>query len=191
MVFDILKKTKTPIFIQTKSILIYRDIEIIRELSKVTTVDISASISTFDENIRKVLEPGAASTIQRMEMLRDFKSFCRKTIVAFMPIIPYLSDDEKNLDLAFRITKEFDLKTIVAYPLHLRNSTKASFIEFIKLKCPEIYTNFTELYKNSNPSNVYTNNLFKKLESLRNKYQLFDTYTTIPKPAENEQLSLF
>ena len=58
-IYDVIKKHKTPVFIQTKSILILRDIQIINEMSKVTTVDIATSISTFNESIRKVIEPGA------------------------------------------------------------------------------------------------------------------------------------
>jgi len=191
MVFDVLKKAKNPVFIQTKSILIYRDMEIIKELAKVTTVDISASISTFDEKIRKIIEPGAASTLARMEMLRDFKAFCRKTVVAFMPIIPLISDDDLNLDTAFRLTKEFDLETIIAYPLHLRNTTKKSFLDLIQAKFPEVYPDFVRLYRTSNLNESYTKNLFRKIELLRQKYQLYDAYEPIPKTKDIEQLRLF
>jgi len=191
LVFDVLKKTKTPVFIQTKSILIYRDMEIIKEMAKVCTVDISASISTFDENIRKIIEPGAAPTIKRMEMLRDFKPFCRETVVAFMPVIPLISDDDTNLDTAFRLSKEFDLKTIVASPLHLRNTTKKCFFELIRNKFPDIYSDFTTLYRTSHPDEVYTEKLFKRIDGLRQKYNLYDSYTPITKTCEAEQISLF
>lgn len=124
---DILKKSRNPVFIQTKSTLILRDFELIKELAKYTTVDIATSISTFDESVRKIIEPGAPSALERMEMLHSFSSVCRKTIVSFMPVIPLLSDTNENLDTAFRLTKEFDIDTIIAYPLHLRGKLKIPF----------------------------------------------------------------
>ena len=190
-IYDVLKKNKTPIFIQTKSTLILRDFEIIKELARYTVVDISTSINTFDENIRKIIEPGAPSSLERMEMLRKFNKICRTTIVSFMPIIPYISDDIKNMDTTFRLTKEFDIDVIVAYPLHLENSNKNGFFELIKSKFPEIFPEFKTLYKNSNVDADYSEKLFQKISFLRSKYQLFNSYSPVSKPKQDIQLSLF
>lgn len=190
-IIDVLKKTKTPVFIQTKSTLMYRDLELIKELSKVTTVDISVSISSFDENIRKIIEPNAAPSIERMKLLHDFKGICRKTIVSFMPIIPLISDTDENLEMAFKLTKELDLDVIMAYPLHLRNKTKFAFFELIRRNFPNIYNEFIALYKTSNLKNEYAENLREKIAKLQKKYSLNNSYSIITKPVENTQLTLF
>ena len=145
-IFDVVKKHRTPIFIQTKSILILRDYEIIKELSKITTVDIATSISTFDESIRKVIEPGAASAIERLEMLQTFSKICHSTTVGFMPIIPILSDTDENLDSAFRLTNEFRLDNIVTSFLFMRGDLKPKFLNTIKSHFPEIHSEFSKLY---------------------------------------------
>ncbi len=186
---DVLKKSRNPVFIQTKSTLILRDLELIKELSKVTSVDISTSISTFDEDFRKIIEPGAPSALERMEMLQQFAGICRHTIVSFMPIIPLISDTEENLDLAFRLTKEFKLDSIIAYPLHLRGKTKLPFFNLIQTHYPEIFPHFSNLYKTPNLDSLYAEKLFKKLDILRSRYQLFGTYSIV-QPLNN-QLSLF
>ncbi len=189
-IFDILKRTKNPVFIQTKSTLILRDFEIIKELAKCTPVDISASISTFDEKTRKILEPGAAPTMERMEMLQEFNKICRNTVVAFIPIIPLISDDPENLDTAFRLTKEFDLDVIVASPLHLRNAIKADFISFIQTKFPEFSDSFANLYKRSILDPVYATNLLRNIDHLRSRYQLYKQYSIVDNVG-NKQLNLF
>lgn len=79
-IYDVVKKYKTPIFIQTKSTLILRDYEIIKELSKITRVDIATSISTFDESIRKVIEPIGALALEIMEILRIISEICHSKI---------------------------------------------------------------------------------------------------------------
>ena len=186
-IFDILKRTKNPVFIQTKSTLILRDFELIKELAKCTPVDISASISTFDEKTRKILEPGAAPTMERMEMLQEFNKICRNTVVAFIPIIPLISDDPENLDTAFRLTKEFDLDVIVASPLHLRNTTKADFISFIQAKFPGLSASFANLYKTSNLDPGYAANLFRNIDYLRSKYQLYKQYSIVDNTLRNNR----
>jgi DNA repair photolyase len=186
---DTLKKTRNPVFIQTKSILILRDFEIIKELAKYTTVDIATSISTFDESVRKIIEPGAPSALERMEMLHAFSGVCRKTIVSFMPVIPLLGDTDENLDTAFRLTKEFNLDTIIAYPLHLRGKLKIPFLKLVESHFPALYPRFEALYKTADLDAAYASGLFQKISKLREKYQLYGSYSIVQ--PQNNQLSLF
>ena len=190
-IYDVIKKHKTPIFIQTKSTLILRDYEIIKELSKITTVDIATSISTFDESVRKVIEPGAASALERMEMLRTFSEICHSTTVGFMPIIPLLSDTDENLDTAFRLTKEFGLDNIVTSFLFLRGDVKPKFMKTIQSHFPEIYPDFSKLYSGANVENAYMEKISRKLHALRRKYELYGVYRPVEPPKPSIQLSLF
>jgi DNA repair photolyase len=190
-IFDVVKKHRTPIFIQTKSILILRDYEIIKELSKITTVDIATSISTFDESIRKVIEPGAASAIERLEMLQTFSKICHSTTVGFMPIIPILSDTDENLDSAFRLTNEFRLDNIVTSFLFMRGDLKPKFLNTIKSHFPEIYSEFSKLYVGSNLDLSYIKTTNLKLEVLRQKYKLYGVFKPVKLSEPSIQLSLF
>lgn len=66
-VIDVLKKHRNPVFIQTKSTLILRDFELIKELANYTTVDIATSISTFDESYRMKIEP------EQLRLMKEWK----------------------------------------------------------------------------------------------------------------------
>jgi DNA repair photolyase len=190
-IYDVLKRNKNPIFIQTKSTLILRDFEIIKELSKITSVDIATSISSFDESIRKVIEPGASATLERMEMLARFKGIVRSTIVGFMPIIPFLSDTDENLEMTFRITKELGLNHLVTSILVLRRDVKPKFLKTIQAHFPEIYSDFYKLFASSNTDLAYSKELSLKIEKLRVKYDLFGIYTPVENKEQSKQLSLF
>jgi DNA repair photolyase len=190
-IYDVVKKNRTPIFIQTKSTLILRDYEIIKELAKITTVDIATSISTFDESVRKVIEPGAASAMERLEMLRTFSDICHSTTVGFMPIIPLLGDTDENLDTAFRLTKEFGLDNIVTSFLFLRADVKSKFMKTILTHFPEIYYEFSKLYNGSTVDSPYMDKTSMKLNTLRRKYELFGVFSPVELPKPSIQLSLF
>ena len=183
---------RNPLVIGTKSTLILRDIELIKELSKVAEVSVIISVSTLDEDKRKFIEPDAAPTIERLRMLKKFEDIGCKTSVLFMPIIPYISDDIENLDEIFKITKKYNLGSINAWPLHLRGNTKKVFYDFLREHFPDLLPKYYKLYKKGNVSKEYSIELHKRIFELRNKYQLFSSYKPTKAVGVKEvQLSLF
>ncbi|MEI6898326.1 MAG: radical SAM protein [Bacteroidota bacterium] len=190
-IFEVIKRERIPIFIQTKSTLILRDFEIIRELSKITTVDIATSISTLDESIRRVVEPGASPTLERIEMLGRFKGICNSTTLGLMPIIPMLSDTDENLDAIFRLAKEHAIDHVVTSFLFLRGELKPKFLEVIQTQYPEIYPAFSRLYRSSTVDKDYAGKVNQRIEKLRVKYNVFGVYEPVTPNNANLQLSLF
>lgn len=190
-IYAVVKKYKNPVFIQTKSALILRDFEIIKELSKITEVDIATSITTFDESIRKIIEPGASSAIERIEMLAKFNGICRSTTLGFMPIIPLLTDTDENLETVFRLSKEYGINNIVTSFLFLRGEVKPKFLAIIKTNFPEIYPEFSKLYAHSTVESSYSISINSKIEKLRRKYNLYSIYTSVKKEEQPKQLSIF
>lgn len=51
---------RNPITISTKSVLMLRDLDLFDELSRLTYVGIASTVTTLDEPVRRVIEPGAA-----------------------------------------------------------------------------------------------------------------------------------
>nr|WP_169805484.1 radical SAM protein [Methanobrevibacter filiformis] len=72
-ILEVFIKYRNPIIISTKSDLILRDIELIDKLSKLTYVNIAGSITTFNEDIRKKIEPNTCSSMKRLNMLSRVK----------------------------------------------------------------------------------------------------------------------
>ncbi|OYT16051.1 MAG: radical SAM protein [Bacteroidetes bacterium 4572_77] len=147
---------KNPLVICTKSTLILRDMELIKELNDRAEVSVMISVSTLDEDKRKFIEPNAAPTLERLKMLKQFQEIGCKTSVLFMPIIPYISDDKENMDAIFNIAKTYNLGSINAWPLHLRGNTKKVFYAFLKQHFPDLLLAYHKLYKNGNVSKEYS-----------------------------------
>ncbi|MHA1541055.1 MAG: radical SAM protein [Alphaproteobacteria bacterium] len=182
---------KNPLVIITKSTLILRDLELIKELNKVAEVSILISVSALDETKRKLIEPNSAPTIERLKMLREFQKIGCKTAVLLMPIIPYISDDLENLEEIFRLTKLYNFDSITTHPLHLRGNTKNVFYKFLSENFPELLQKYKELFVGDKVPSLYKLSLQKKINFLKKKYQLYGVYEP-SKPAKKErQLSLF
>ena len=182
---------KNPLVITTKSTLILRDIELIKELNEVSEVTILVSVSTLDEEKRKLIEPNAAPTIERLEMLKQFKEIGCKTAVLLMPIMPYLSDSDENLDTIFKTIKEYNLGAIITGILHLRGNTKNVFFSFLKESYPDLLDKYIYLYSKGSADKEYRNYIYRKIEALREKYNLFDVYEPSLPKKEYKERSLF
>lgn len=74
-----------PTLIMTRSTLILRDLEILREIPQAW---VGASIPTLDDSVRAHFEPRAASIPERLDMLRQFKQAGVARCVVVQPMLP-------------------------------------------------------------------------------------------------------
>ena len=82
---DILAENGWPFTVQTKSSLVLRDIE---TLKKANNTEVGFTITTADERIRRIFEPGASPLRKRIEALANLRSEGIRTFVMLAPILP-------------------------------------------------------------------------------------------------------
>ncbi|MCC6443898.1 MAG: radical SAM protein [Armatimonadetes bacterium] len=72
--------------IQTRSPLVARDIDLLRQFGD--SVEVGMSITTEDEAIRKIFEPSAPSIPRRLEAIRQVKEAGIRTHATIAPLLP-------------------------------------------------------------------------------------------------------
>jgi DNA repair photolyase len=82
---DILVQKDWPVVIQTRSPLVLRDIDIFK---KTTKIEVGLSITTSNDEIRKVFEPNAPSITERLRAVESLHQNGIKTYVMIAPILP-------------------------------------------------------------------------------------------------------
>jgi DNA repair photolyase len=82
---DILVENGWPFTVQTKSSLVLRDTE---TLKGANDAEVGFTITTADEKIRRIFEPGAPSSGKRIEALSKLHSEGIKTFAMVAPILP-------------------------------------------------------------------------------------------------------
>ena len=107
---EIILKYRFPVEVATKSKLVLRDLDLLKEIDKnaILPMDlkpklkhgviISFSISTLDEKLAKILEPGAPKPIERLEAMKRCKERGFFTGICFIPVLPFLSDSEEQVE---------------------------------------------------------------------------------------------
>ena len=86
---EILLEHGWPVTIQTKSPLVLRDMELLRKFNK---VEVGFTITTGDENIRKIFEVNSPPIKQRIETLEKLHSVGIKTFAMIAPLLPNAED---------------------------------------------------------------------------------------------------
>jgi len=74
-----------PVTVQTKSSLVLRDIDLLRTARD---VEVGFSITTADEKIRQIFEPGASPVQDRIDTLKTLHEQGIKTFAMIAPILP-------------------------------------------------------------------------------------------------------
>jgi DNA repair photolyase len=87
-ILEKLVNTKFSISLQTKSVLVLRDVDILKKLD----CEVGMTITTFDEKARKIFEPNTYSSDERLNALKTLKENGIKTYIFFGPFLPLISD---------------------------------------------------------------------------------------------------
>jgi len=92
-----------PVNIQTKSKLVLRDLDLLTEFKE---IEVGFTITTSDEKIAKLFEPGASSVSERLKALEKLRTSGIKTFAFIGPLLP--GDPEKLVaDLAGLVNRVF------------------------------------------------------------------------------------
>jgi len=82
---EILQKNNWPVVIQTKSPLVLRDLELLKKFQE---IEVGFTITTDDEEIRKIFELRTAPIKERIETLDKLHQEGIKTFVMIAPLLP-------------------------------------------------------------------------------------------------------
>ncbi len=176
-ILKLLIKYKTPAIISTKSTLVLRDFDLINELSQITYINIAATITTMDEEVRQKIEPGGAPSVERFAMLKQFRKTNASIGLHVMPIIPFLTDSYENIEALCSNAKESDVHYLLPGTLYLRGETRRVFFDFIQQSYPELYPRLLELFKTGGADKEYKNRLYLVVNELRGRYGISSSYS--------------
>ncbi|MBQ7290451.1 MAG: radical SAM protein [Clostridia bacterium] len=94
---EIIDKYDCGVAIQTKSARILRDIDLLEKINRHSKSVVQITLTTYDENLCRIIEPNVSTTKQRYEVLKECQKRGIPTVVWLCPILPYINDTEENL----------------------------------------------------------------------------------------------
>jgi DNA repair photolyase len=91
---EVLADCRQPVGLITKSALVTRDLDLLSELARYRAVNVSLTITTLDESLRRALEPRAATADARLDAVARLAERGIPVGVMVSPVIPGLTDHE-------------------------------------------------------------------------------------------------
>jgi DNA repair photolyase len=97
---EVLAEFRNPVAIITKSHLVTRDIDVLKELARFNAISVSVSITTLDPGIANIMEPRAATPELRLAAIEALASAGIPAGVMVAPVIPAITEHEMPAILA-------------------------------------------------------------------------------------------
>ncbi len=94
-ILEVLQRFRHPVTVVTKgAALIGRDLDILSEMAASKLAMVAISITTLDDDIKRTLEPRAASPASRLRVVRRLAEAGVPVMVLVAPIVPFVTDGE-------------------------------------------------------------------------------------------------
>lgn len=188
---EIIARYRFPVHIITKSDLVLRDLDLLKEIDEHAILPedlqqslgggtiISLSFSTLDDAIGKLFEPGAPKPSVRLETLEKVLQQGFHAGVSLMPLLPFITDTGENLEYMFSLFQRIGAKYVMPATLTLFGHGKADSKTLVLNAIEKHYPHLSEKYhfwfdySNEMPE-YYTNAFYKKMKELSAKYGLRD-----------------
>lgn len=132
-----LKNSGAELLICTKSDLILRDLDLLKEMGKVT---VSWSINTLEEAFQSDMD-NAVSVERRLDAMKQVYDAGIRTVCFISPVFPGITDFEA---IFHRVKEQCDL--VWLENLNLRGAFKQEILDYIESKYPQLATLYHVIY---------------------------------------------
>jgi DNA repair photolyase len=148
-------ETGMPALVMTKSALVLRDIEHWKRVNEKAGFILLVSLTSLDEGLRELMEPGASPFAERIKALRAFKAAGCSVGVLAMPFLPGLSDGEESISRLYAACADAKVDFVMPGGLTLRpGRQKELFEKTIAENHPELSERIREMYKENRASGI-------------------------------------
>lgn len=154
--------------IQTKSARILRDLDLLKKINEKTKCVVQMTLTTYDEDLCKIIEPNVSTTKERFEVLKIMRDNGIPTVVWLSPILPFINDTEENIEGILNYCIEAKVKGIICFGmgLTLREGNREYFYKKLDEHFPGMKERYIERYKYAyeipSPNNSKLMSIFKK-----------------------------
>lgn len=185
----------------TKSNRILRDIDLLKKINEKTKCVIQMTLTTYDEELCKKIEPNVSTTKERVEALKLLHQEGIPTVVWLTPILPYINDTEENLIGLLNYCIEAKVYGIInfGFGVTLREGDREYFYDALDRLFPGLKDKYIKEYGNryevGSPNNTKLMKLFHEICDehgiVHDNNQIFNYLSTFESREQAEQLSLF
>jgi DNA repair photolyase len=180
--------------ITTKSQLVTRDIDVLKEINRRHFLRVSMTVTTVETELARALEPMAPRPDLRLAAVRKLTSHGIRSTVFSSPVLPLINDSDVSLDAVARAARTAGAQGFGGGILFLKPCARQVFFPFLEERFPELVRRYRERFERSAYlRGDYPERIQERISRIRRRYG----FDQLEKPGEPElwpkdpQLSLF
>ncbi len=185
--------------IQTKSDRILRDIDLLAEINRETKAVVQMTLTTYDDELCKIVEPNVCNTKRRIEVLEEMQKKGIPTVVWLSPILPFINDTEENIRAIMEECVRVGVKGVICFGmgLTLREGDREYYYAALDKHFPGLKRKYIERYGNAyNLPSTNERQLFKIFHEICSENGIMSTPDECFRylnelPEKDVQLSMF
>jgi DNA repair photolyase len=145
-IWQALLDARNPCSILTKSPLLLRDTELLKELARTVGLTACLSIPTLDQKVWRETEPRTPNPRARLEAVAELNRAGVPTGVLIAPLMPGINDAPQQVEPLLEAISEAGATNIAGIALHLRGEVKDVFMGWMRESRPELVSRYEQLY---------------------------------------------
>ena len=173
---ELMYEYNLPVHMLTKSTLIERDIDILKNINEQNRAIVSFSFSSVNDKISSIFEPGVPPPSERLKTLAFFKSEGIPCGMFLLPVIPFITDKQELMEESVRKASEVGLDFVIFGGMTLKDGRqKDYFLNVLKEHYPDLVKEYQKIYtgdKWGQASGEYYDSINLTFNRIAKKYKM-------------------
>ncbi|MBN2001004.1 radical SAM protein [candidate division KSB1 bacterium] len=173
---ELMLRYNLPVSVLTKSTLVEKDLDLLKQINRQTRALVSFSFSSVDEKISAIFEPGVPSPKKRLQCMKKIKERGIASGMFLMPVIPFITDSAELMEQSVSAAKDAGADFILFSGMTMKQGRqKDYFMRIIREFYPHLEPEYGLLYP-PNPGGgaieAYYQSIFETFYHLARAYRM-------------------
>jgi DNA repair photolyase len=145
-IWEAIRDARNEASILTKSPLLLRDLDLMKEIAEVAPISANLSVPTIDEKAWRASEPHTPNPRARLEAVAELSRAGIPTGVLVAPLMPGINDDPRQVEEILELAAKAGARSVSGITLHLRGEVRGVFMDWLRSYRPDLVDYYEELY---------------------------------------------
>ena len=146
-IWEAMRDAANPCSVLTKSPLLLRDLELMKQIADRAEFSAALSVPTVDERAWRATEPRSPNPRARLEAVAELTRAGIRTGVLVAPLMPGINDAPEQIEPILQMASEAGAAYVTGIALHLRGEVKNLFFEWLQQHRPDLVPLYKRLYR--------------------------------------------
>jgi DNA repair photolyase len=146
-IWEAMRDAANPCSVLTKSPLLLRDLELMKEINARTEFSAALSVPTLDEKAWRATEPHTPNPRARIEAVAELTRAGIRTGILIAPLMPGVNDAPEQVEPILELAAEAGAAYVTGIALHLRGDVRDLWFEWLREHRPDLVPRYERLYR--------------------------------------------